>query len=88
MCAFVDFWDWVISCLTTGENMSYYEIYRDNESGWRWRLKAANHQIISSGESYVSEWSVLRGIAGHRKAATTKTIKNLQDAHDRYDGVD
>ena len=29
---------------------------------WRWRLKAANHEIIASGESYVSESGCDNGI--------------------------
>lgn len=31
----------------------YYEVYRDGANYWRWRLKAANHQIVAiSGEGY------------------------------------
>ena len=30
----------------------YFEIYQDASYQWRWRLKAANHEIIASGESY------------------------------------
>jgi uncharacterized protein YegP (UPF0339 family) len=32
----------------------YYEKYL-SDGQWRWRLRAANHQIISSGESYWNE---------------------------------
>lgn len=31
---------------------SEFEIYRDDSGEWRWRLKAANGEIIASGESY------------------------------------
>ena len=31
----------------------YFEKYYTD--GWRWRLKAANHEIIASGEAYVYE---------------------------------
>lgn len=30
----------------------YYIMYRDANSMWRWHLRAANHEIIASGESY------------------------------------
>lgn len=30
----------------------YYEIYQDPQDFWRWRLCAANHEIIASGEGY------------------------------------
>lgn len=32
----------------------YYEKYKSG-SQWRWRLRSANHEIISSGESYWNE---------------------------------
>ena len=32
----------------------YFEKYIASD-GWRWRLKAANHEIIASGEAFVSE---------------------------------
>lgn len=37
------------------------EIYRDGAGEWRWRLIAANGQIIaSSGESFTRKWSARR----------------------------
>lgn len=30
----------------------YYEIYQDTSLYWRWRLRAANHEIIAHGEGY------------------------------------
>ena len=30
----------------------YYQIYQGSAGEWRWRLRAANHQIIASGEGY------------------------------------
>jgi uncharacterized protein YegP (UPF0339 family) len=42
----------------------YFEIYQTQASEksrkeWRWRLKAKNHEIIASGESYTSRAKVL-----------------------------
>jgi len=34
-----------------GVNEMRYEIYKSNDQ-WRWRLKAGNHEILASGESY------------------------------------
>ena len=31
----------------------YFELYKSGNE-WRWRLRAANHEIIASGEGYVS----------------------------------
>lgn len=38
------------------------EKYEDSSGEWRWRLVAANGEIIATGESYVSESSVNRAI--------------------------
>jgi uncharacterized protein len=32
----------------------YFEKYQQSAQ-WRWRLKAANHEIIAAGESYWNE---------------------------------
>jgi len=53
----------------------YFEIYKSaaNKSGlttlleeadpsWSWRLKDANHKLITSGESYKNETDCLRAI--------------------------
>lgn len=32
----------------------YYTIYKDVNGHWRWRLSAANHQVIASGEAYAN----------------------------------
>jgi hypothetical protein len=32
----------------------YFEIYQSGTQ-WRWRLKSGNHEIIASGEGYVSK---------------------------------
>ena len=43
------------------ESIMYFEKYV-SLGQWRWRLKAANHEIIASGESYVSESGCDNGI--------------------------
>jgi hypothetical protein len=40
----------------------YFEVYRDVHGYWRWRLKAANHRIVASGESYRSRGDCLGAI--------------------------
>ncbi|QEX25073.1 UPF0339 protein [Hypericibacter adhaerens] len=42
----------------------YYQLYRDSQGYWRWRLKAGNGQIVSdSGEGYVNKADCLAGIS-------------------------
>lgn len=32
-----------------------FELYQDAQNFWRWRLKAANGEIIASGEGYANK---------------------------------
>lgn len=51
----------------------YFEIYHkvggmpghgpSGRGDWRWRLKAANHEIIASGEGYASRDACVHAIA-------------------------
>ncbi len=47
----------------------YFEIYRQTrgtpltgKGQWRWRLRAANHETVASGESYVNKADCLHVI--------------------------
>jgi uncharacterized protein len=41
----------------------YFQYWQDNEHGyWHWHLRAANHEIIAWGESYVREADCLHCI--------------------------
>ena len=39
----------------------YYKIYQDRAHEWRWRLHAANHEIVAiSGEGYANRYNAER----------------------------
>lgn len=40
-----------------------YQIYKDPQRNWRWRLLAANNEIIASGESYANKADCLSAIS-------------------------
>lgn len=40
----------------------YFQKYREGVQ-WRWRLRAANHEIVAHGESYWNEADCDRAIA-------------------------
>ena len=46
-----------------------FEVYTDKRGEFRFRLKAANGQIIATGEAYKAKASCLNGIASIRKNA-------------------
>lgn len=50
----------------------YFQIYQEAQAGalaarnagqWRWRLRAVNHEIIATGESYHNKQDCLAAIA-------------------------
>ena len=50
----------------------YYEVYKGTNGQWRWRLFAANNQIIAnSGEGYANRGDCLGAI---------ELVKSSQDA--------
>jgi uncharacterized protein YegP (UPF0339 family) len=58
----------------------YFEIYQQStgkaRKEWRWRLKATNHEIIASGESYTSRANVVAAIELIKKVnARTPIVK-------------
>jgi len=41
---------------------AYYQIYKDELGFWRWRFRAANHEIVASGEAYYNKADCLNAI--------------------------
>lgn len=51
------------------------ERYQDKQGEHRFRLKAANNQIIATGEGYSSESGLTNGIESMKRYATSAKIK-------------
>ena len=50
-----------------------YEIYKDVQGYWRWRLKASNGRIIAdSGEGYWNKQDCLAGIGLVKQSSATQ----------------
>jgi len=58
--------------------MPKFEIYTDKAGKCRWRLKAANGEIIASSEGYSSEASCRKGIASIKKNAPIAEIVEVE----------
>jgi hypothetical protein len=54
-----------------------FELYEDKAGEFRFRLKAANGQIIAAGEGYKTKKSCLNGIESVIKNAASATIVDL-----------
>ena len=39
-----------------------FELYQDAHKAWRWHLKAANGEIIASGEGYVNKQDAVNAV--------------------------
>ena len=55
-----------------------FEVYKDAKSKCRWRLKAANGEVIATGEAYESMSSCKNGIASVKKNAPIAEIVEVE----------
>jgi uncharacterized protein YegP (UPF0339 family) len=53
-----------------------FEVYKSGESH-RWRLKAANGEIVASGEAYGSKSAAKDGVEAVRRAAAEASVVEL-----------
>jgi uncharacterized protein YegP (UPF0339 family) len=53
---------------------SQFEVYEDKAGGWRWRLKAANGEVVAQGESYTSKSHARQGCEAVQRVAAAATI--------------
>ncbi|RSZ28799.1 DUF1508 domain-containing protein [Variovorax beijingensis] len=56
----------------------YFEIYPSGFQ-WRWRLKAANHEIIASGEAYTSKQGCLHAIELMKQTTANTLVYERQN---------
>ena len=54
-----------------------FEVYRDEQGQWRWRLRATNHRIIASGEGYKNRVDCYHAVWLVRRQSTTAPVENL-----------
>lgn len=58
-------------------NMSKFEVYKDKSGEFRFRLKAANGQVIATSEGYKTKASCMNGIDSVKKNAPSAEIVEL-----------
>jgi len=54
-----------------------FEIYKDTDGKFRWRLRAANGEPIGASEAYESKAGCEKGIAAVREAAPKAVVQDL-----------
>lgn len=58
--------------------LAWYEWWKSEDGQYRWHLKAANGEIVASGEGYKKKQGALRGIEAHRRAARLADVRETQ----------
>ena len=56
--------------------MAQFEIYKDSQGEFRWRLRADNGEIIATGEGYTSKAGCLNGIESVKENAPDAEIED------------
>ena len=51
-----------------------FEVYTDSKGQFRFRLKAANGEIVATGESYASKAGALKGVDAVKRAAASAEV--------------
>ena len=56
-----------------------FELFKDTDapSEWRWRLKAANNEIVAASEGYKNKQDALDTIELIKSSAATAPIRNV-----------
>ena len=55
-------------------NTPNFEIFQDEAGQWRWRLKAANGEIVAQSEAYTRKEDAQRGARACRAASLRANV--------------
>jgi uncharacterized protein YegP (UPF0339 family) len=53
-----------------------FEVYEDRSGGFRFRLKAANGEVVATGESYTTRSGAREGCEAVKRAAAVATVED------------
>jgi uncharacterized protein YegP (UPF0339 family) len=63
-----------------GEGMAgKFEVYEDKAGKFRFRLKAANGQVVAVGEDYETKSAAIKGTEAVQRAAEGATVTDLTE---------
>ncbi len=54
-----------------------FEVYEDRSGGFRFRLKAANGEVVATGESYTTRAGARGGCDAVKRAAAAATVEDV-----------
>jgi len=56
-----------------------FEVYQDSKKQFRFRLKAANGEIVATGEAYTTKRACMNGIASIKKNAPIAEVVEIEN---------
>jgi len=56
-----------------------FEVYQDKKGEFRFRLKAANGQVIATGEGYSTKAACINGIESIKKNAPEARVEDIKE---------
>lgn len=59
-----------------------FEVYEDESGQWRWRLKAGNHEIVASSESYTEKASAIRAVGSMKRWVENAVVEVAEEDAD------
>jgi len=57
---------------------SKFQIYKDENDSWRFRLRARNNEIIAVGQGYENKQNCLKGIKSIKRNGRKAPVKNME----------
>jgi hypothetical protein len=54
-----------------------FEVYKDSSGKFRFRLRAANNEIIAQGEAYTTKAACMNGVESVKKNAPVAEVEDL-----------
>ncbi|MGY2746340.1 YegP family protein [Arthrobacter sp. UYCu723] len=64
-----------------------FEVYKDKSGGFRFRLKAANGEVIASSQTYKSKASAMGGVESVKKNAASDVVDLTEEPAGTITGV-
>jgi uncharacterized protein YegP (UPF0339 family) len=64
-----------------------FEVYKDKSGGFRFRLKAANGEVVASSQSYKSKASAMGGVESVKKNAGAGVVDLTEEPAGSITGV-
>lgn len=60
-------------------HIARYEVFEDEGGQWRWRLRAANSEIVAVSEAYTRKQDAERGLTAAKESSAEADLEAISD---------